>query len=970
MLYSVCAIGLERLLWDEKTEAGARREAWRLESLLALVLELADDPRVKRRAFERLADSVRAELGAVQTRSDTPRGGEQPAPQAGQPLDLAARIAAAERRLDALRAEITELRRLTGAPAAHGASEPSPVRPEPQRTPVRPPERDRSVAPPPRDRVPAWARNVSLGDLLGARALAWAGGVVTLLGVVFLFVLAVDRGWIGPEARVGIGALASVLVFVAGIEVNRRFGRLYSGLGAVGAGIAGAFATLLAANALYGFVGDQAALAVAGFIAACATAVALLWAEELVAGLGLVGAMLVPLLVPIQEGRFSVVGTAFVALVFAGTAVTAVYARWPVLVGVGGVVSVVQIAGLVAQSEDGRAGVLVLAGAFTAVYIGTGIACWLRGGRLDALAAPILVAAAMLGGAATVHLVGGPDGGGRPEGAVLAALALAYGALAAVFFRSKRDRDLSAILWAIGLAVLAVAAVDLVSGIALGIAWAAEAALLGWLAARLREPRFVLAGLAYLLFATGYVLGYEAPPSRLFVDVTHPADGVLAVAALAVGGGLFAWFARMSPAAEPGGPLATAIAVVLARVRAAVPALFWAAGVVAAYAAALGILEVAGLEHGHVVLTGFLSSLALALVATGIVRDARSLTIGGAIWLAVVVGEVLVFDVPELSHPLGWYSLLVAGIAALASGFVLARFSEFGLAGGGYVAASAGLLTTAVVALLDGTRAGVDLEGTGLLGLATVYAVLAAAVFRAPSQRDHATLEWSLALALAAAASAELLDGTWLTVVWAGAAGALVWLRLRTREPRLGGAAAAYLALALGHALTIDGPPTDLLVATRHPGAGVPALLATIAAAALVIRWATPERIRGFSVRPAGWAAFGALTLYTVSLSVLELVEDASTASIATDFQRGHTATSGVWGLVGLAVLYLGLTRHSRRAQLGGFALFGASVSKLFLYDLPSLSSVQRALSFLAVGALLLVGAFFYQRLNERQVAR
>jgi uncharacterized membrane protein len=30
---------------------------------------------------------------------------------------------------------------------------------------------------------------------------------------------------------------------------------------------------------------------------------------------------------------------------------------------------------------------------------------------------------------------------------------------------------------------------------------------------------------------------------------------------------------------------------------------------------------------------------------------------------------------------------------------------------------------------------------------------------------------------------------------------------------------------------------------------------------------------------------------------------------------------------------------------------------------------VQRALSFLAVGAVLLVGAFFYQRLSERQIA-
>ena len=56
--------------------------------------------------------------------------------------------------------------------------------------------------------------------MLGARALAVAGGVVTLLGIVFFFVLAVNRGWIGPTARVGFGATASLLVFGAGLALQ------------------------------------------------------------------------------------------------------------------------------------------------------------------------------------------------------------------------------------------------------------------------------------------------------------------------------------------------------------------------------------------------------------------------------------------------------------------------------------------------------------------------------------------------------------------------------------------------------------------------------------------------------------------------------------------------------------------------------------------------------------------------------
>jgi hypothetical protein len=41
-------------------------------------------------------------------------------------------------------------------------------------------------------------------------------------------------------------------------------------------------------------------------------------------------------------------------------------------------------------------------------------------------------------------------------------------------------------------------------------------------------------------------------------------------------------------------------------------------------------------------------------------------------------------------------------------------------------------------------------------------------------------------------------------------------------------------------------------------------------------------------------------------------------------------------------------------------AVIPVSLAKIFLYDLPSLSSITRALSFLAVGAVLLLGGFFY----------
>jgi len=118
------------------------------------------------------------------------------------------------------------------------------------------------------------------------------------------------------------------------------------------------------------------------------------------------------------------------------------------------------------------------------------------------------------------------------------------------------------------------------------------------------------------------------------------------------------------------------------------------------------------------------------------------------------------------------------------------------------------------------------------------------------------------------------------------------------------------------------------------------------------------------AVEPLVWAA-APVALYTLSLAVLELFEQAFGGNVDTAFQRGHTAVSACWGVIGLALLYSGLMRRARPLRLGGFALFGISLAKIFLYDLAALSSVARALSFLAVGAVLLLGGFFYQRLGS-----
>ena len=121
------------------------------------------------------------------------------------------------------------------------------------------------MGPPAAPRGFDWGRTVSAADLVGAKALAFAGGVVTLLGVVFFFVLAVNRGWMVPACgsraarrvrdRVRCGLwLAAARNDVLGARRGRP-------------GIAGGYATLLAAVSLYDLVSKPVALVVAAAIA-------------------------------------------------------------------------------------------------------------------------------------------------------------------------------------------------------------------------------------------------------------------------------------------------------------------------------------------------------------------------------------------------------------------------------------------------------------------------------------------------------------------------------------------------------------------------------------------------------------------------------------------------------------------------------------------------------------------------------
>jgi uncharacterized membrane protein len=240
--------------------------------------------------------------------------------------------------------------------------------------------------------------------------------------------------------------------------------------------------------------------------------------------------------------------------------------------------------------------------------------------------------------------------------------------------------------------------------------------------------------------------------------------------------------------------------------------------------------------------------------------------------------------------------------------------------------------------------------------------LLAGVAWRRGTWRDLATVAWAVGIAMVLATERALLDDWRATTFAIALTGAAIALLARPlAEERLWYAGGLVTALATIATVSEFTPVRHFFEASSSPGEALWVLAACIAGLA-VVGVSAPDR----RLRVAIEAITAGLALYALSLGILEIAERVSGASIETDFERGHTAVSGIWALIGLALLVVGLVRGSPLVRYGGLALFALSLAKIFLYDLASLSSVARAFSFILVGALLLAGGFFLQRLSDR----
>jgi uncharacterized membrane protein len=529
------------------------------------------------------------------------------------------------------------------------------------------------LAPPGRPAAPEpepWRPQRGLEELLGGKVLAWVGGAAILLGIVFMLGIAIDRGWIDEPTRTLLGFLGSTSLLLAGVWLYERRGRTEAALAAVGSALSGLFATLLVGTQVYDLIPAPAGLLCAGLVGVVGVAVAVRWESTIVAAIGILGALLAPVMVGAGASGLSL---AFMAIALTAAVGVLLWQRWDWLSLGAFLVSAPQLMAWVTENRDERllATLAVLAG-FWALYVVAALGYELRNRGSDELPA-----ASWLVLFANVVLVAGAghfalDHAGHPNAATGWILGLAAGhiLLGAFALRQAIDREIGSLLVAAGLGLSAFAFSEALDGPALVVGWAVLAVVLARLATRAsREAgpfgsnaeRLLAAAGAYLVLALGHVLLVEAPPSAILDGVADLGDALVGLGACAAAA-LYGRFAlrEVSPGAAQVCEVAAAATLL--------------------YLASVAIVDTVGVadsgesrQAGQVLLSAFWALSGLGAVVYGLLRDVQRYRLGGLALLALAIAKVYTYDLAELEQMARVLSFVALGLLLLVGAFAYQR---------------------------------------------------------------------------------------------------------------------------------------------------------------------------------------------------------------------------------------------------------------------------------------------------------
>jgi uncharacterized membrane protein len=786
------------------------------------------------------------------------------------------------------------------------------------------------------------ARQSDVETALGTRWAVWVGGIALALGGLFLIRYTIEAGIFGPGVRLTMAA-ALGLVLVAGGEFIRRTGFKVPVQGVAGAYIpailtaAGAFilfGTVYAAHGIYGFIGPALAFTLLGAIGVATIAAALVHGQAL-AGIGLVGAMVTPVLIASQAPNpWALFG--YLAIVLAATGVIARMRDWKALMAAAFFGTGVWTILYMTDAPGANLSAILFIDAVTLAVLAL---VWLarRGdetGPARAFDWPSIVPGLFVAFSAlglSVDPVFAAAGDALPGAVVIAAmvavalyrplaLPLLYAAglvtvliyLGIIPPTSIASDFSGGALGVDGLPVATSNALTLRIGIALGLVfisagfWAARRFAAG---TQIRAASWAAWGVIaplVILLALWFTFG------NLDRDFVYAAVAALLVVVFAAGG---EWIARSE---EP--PLTGGIAVSFA----------------------LGGAAIAGLLLMHMAFDSGWTTILLgaAAVVPALATRWRSYPVLG--WISVgaviavlgrvafdptIVGAEFLSTTPVFNWLLPGY-----GVPALAFGFAawqLARTTNGRPRLAMEAAAALFALLTLAMLVRHAMHGGVIDTGAMTLAEQAIYTLIAigaGAILVAIDMRSPSSVLRYGSMAAGVASVAFIVIRHFVVL------NPLLSDESTGQIPVFNLLFLAYLlpAVATG----------GLALYARDKRPKWYAQMLAVVAAVLAFAYATLSVRRLFKGEFIGlWSGLGQLETYTYS---------------------------ALWLVIGVALLTAGVWLKSQVLRIASAALIAIAVLKVFIFDMSELEGVLRALSFIGLGAVLIGIGLFYQRLLTR----
>jgi uncharacterized membrane protein len=853
-------------------------------------------------------------------------------------LALGARVEALERELahrDAVSAQVAAATTEAAPTRAPVAAPPPVATPPGAQAPAEPPLPPPSVplvGAPAASPAPAPPRAIGFEERFGTRWIVWVGGVALALGGIFLVRYTIAQGLIGPPVRIALGALLALALVTVG-EWTRRGARLAGVPGLpsadipsilTAAGTTVAYATVYAAYALYGFLPPAAAFILLGLVALSTLAAALLHGPAL-AGLGVVGAFVAPLLIASTAPDYWALYI-YIAVVTAAAFALARARLWPWL-------------------------------AITAIALG---ALWTLPGAetypVEAIAAHVFNAVAGYALAATFIVCGLAYGPPALPGAVdrLSTFALAVYLLVAALVVLVSRHDPTAftafvvltvatvvIAWrtesaAGGVPVAAILAVAVMADWAVRMNFSQLLAPAGPTAPAFGEPQRYDYG-SHLLLAAGWaalfgIAGFLAQgrSTRALAPMLWGASAVVAPLAM-----LIALYYRIAGLERslPFAGFALLLAAIFAvatetlvrrepRPGLTASSAMFATGTLAALALALTF----ALEKGWL-------TVALALMAPAAAWVSEKRPLPWLRWLAAIMVTVTVARIgyePRIvgadlgTTPIFNWLLYGYGVPALAfwvGGYLLRRRADDLPA---RMVDAGAILFTVLLAIVE-----------------IRHYVSGGHIYEEPSGITEAALYVNVGLAMTI--GLERVRGRTGSIVHN--VGALII------------AAATLLAIVFDLAIVADAPfypVSGKFINMILLAYGLPAVLAITLA--LIAR----------TTRPLSYRAVAAITAVTLALFYLTLE---TRRLFHGPIMWGHVTDieqytySMVWLAFGIVLLAAGFMLRSQPARYLALGVVALTVAKVFMIDTASVTGIYRALSVIGLGVVLLGIGWFYQRL-------